>query len=284
MWLLKILIKIIISRLPIKYSIWRRIGIFRHGGMDNYEYSKKIFFGHLEDMKKYRKIKNPTILELGPGDGITSAIYSSVLNSPKIYLVDVKPFAENKVDKYLKIFNLLKKEYRTNISLKNINSINSLLKECNAVYLTNGLSSLRNIEDSSIDYLFSHSVMEHIKFSEIKLLVREMHRILKPNGVMSHNINYKDHLEDSLNNLRFSNYVWESEFISKSGFYTNRIPAVEMHKIFKENGFEFYFENYSQWKKLPIKRKYINKYFAKYSDIELINCTSSFIAKKINLI
>ena len=47
MWLLKILIKIIISRLPIKYSIWKKIGVFRHGGMDNYKYSKKIFFGHL---------------------------------------------------------------------------------------------------------------------------------------------------------------------------------------------------------------------------------------------
>ena len=41
MWLLKILIKIIISRLPIEYSIWKKIGVFRHGGMDNYKYSKK---------------------------------------------------------------------------------------------------------------------------------------------------------------------------------------------------------------------------------------------------
>ena len=284
MWLLKILIKIIISRLPIKYSIWKKIGVFRHGGMDNYKYSKKIFFGHLGDMKKYRKIENPTILELGPGDGITSAIYSCVLNSPKIYLVDVKPFAENKVDKYLDIIKLLKKEHHITISSKNINSINSLLQECNALYLTNGLSSFRNIEDSSIDYLFSHSVMEHIKLSEIKSLIREMYRVLKPNGVMSHNINYKDHLENSLNNLRFSSFLWESEFISKSGFYTNRIPAVEMHKIFKENGFEFYYENYSQWKRLPINRKYINKYFDKYTDEELINCTSSFIAKKKNII
>ena len=284
MWLLKILIKIIISRLPIKYSFWKKIGVFRHGGMDNYEYSKKIFFGHLGDMKKYRKIEKPTILELGPGDGITSAIYSSVLNSPKIYLIDVKPFAENNIDKYLNIIDLLKRDHQINISTKNITSISSLLKQFNAVYLTNGLSSLRSIEDSSIDYLFSHSVMEHIKFAEVDSLVREMYRVLKPNGVISHNINYKDHLEDSLNNLRFSFYVWESKFISKSGFYTNRIPAVEMHKIFKNNGFEFYFENFSKWKKLPIKRKYINTYFSKYTDKELINCTSSFIAKKINLI
>jgi hypothetical protein len=27
-----------------------------------------------------------------------------------------------------------------------------------------------------------------------------------------------------LNNLRFSERIWESEFMAKSGFYTNRIP------------------------------------------------------------
>ncbi len=31
-----------------------------------------------------------------------------------------------------------------------------------------------------------------------------MYRVFKPYGVISHDINYKDHLDESLNNLRFS--------------------------------------------------------------------------------
>ena len=281
MWALKILIKIIISKLPIKYSFWKKVGIFRHGGMDKIEYSKKIFFGHIGDIQKYRKIKKPIILELGPGDGISSAIYSTVVDSPKIYLIDVKPFANKDISPYIDIINTLPKDKSLKFNIKKIKSINDILNELNASYLTDGLSSLKSIKDNSIDYLFSHSVMEHIRFSEVQQTIKEIYRILKPNGIISHNINYKDHLADSLNNLRFPKKIWESDFFANSGFYTNRIPAIEMHNLFKKYNFEFYYENFSSWVNMPIKRRYIDKYFHKYSNKELMNCTSSFIAKKI---
>jgi len=46
--------------------------------MNEFEYSQKIFFGHLEDLRGIKEIKNPRILEIGPGDGITSAIFAKV--------------------------------------------------------------------------------------------------------------------------------------------------------------------------------------------------------------
>ena len=105
-----------------------------------------------------------------------------------------------------------------------------------------------------------------------------MHRVLKPGGLISHNINYKDHLNESLNNLRFSENIWESSFFASSGFYTNRIPAVEMHKKFSNKGFKIIWEKYGYWQKLPIKRKHLNKKFRNYSDEDLKKCTSAFIA------
>ena len=56
MWFLKILIKIILSRLPIEQKILRKIGIFRNGGMNQIDYSKRIFFGHLGDLKSYQRL------------------------------------------------------------------------------------------------------------------------------------------------------------------------------------------------------------------------------------
>ena len=65
---------------------------------------------------------------------------------------------------------------------------------------------------NSIDYIFSHSVIEHVRKFELNNLIDEMYRVLKPKGVVSHNINYKDHLDESLNNLylvkNFGNQIY----------------------------------------------------------------------------
>ena len=281
MWLLKILLKIILSRLPIEQKIWRKIGIFRNGGMNKIDYSKRIFFGHLGDLKSIKDVKEPVILEIGPGDGIATAIYSRVYNSPKVYLIDIEEFADTNIKKYKEIILSLKNEKNfENINLSSLNNLSHLLKEFNTYYLTNGVKSFKKIENLSVDYIFSHSVMEHIRLSSLDAMIKEMNRVLKVGGLVSHNINYKDHLSDSLNNLRFSKSIWESNFFANSGFYTNRVPAIEMHKKFIDSGFEIISQNFGSWKELPLKRKYIHKEFSKYSDKELINCTSSFIAKK----
>ena len=281
MWFIKIIIKIILSRLSINYSLWRKIGIFRNGRMNELEYSRKIFFGHLNDMREIRDIKNPTILEIGPGDGISTAIYASELNSTKVYLIDVDDYADKDIKKYIRIIETIDKKNKKDIS--KINSIAEILKKFNAHYLTNGIESLKTIKDESIDYLFSHSVLEHIKLSEFESFIKEIHRIMKPKGLISHNINFKDHLGESLNNYRFSEKIWESNLFANSGFYTNRIPARKMHNSFKEVGFNLLWENFSAWPNLPIDRKLIHKDFDHFSDNDLINCTSAFIAeKKIN--
>ena len=122
--------------------------------------------------------------------------------------------------------------------------------------------------------------MEHVRKFELDNLVDEMYRVLKPGGVISHNINYKDHLDESLNNLRFSERLWESKLFANSGFYTNRIPALKMHEIFEEIGFKIKRKSFCKWKKLPIKRSNINKEFDIYTDKVLLNRTSYVLLEK----
>ena len=279
MWILKIILKIIFARLPISKKFWKKVGVFRNGGMNKEEYSKKIFFGHLEELRDIRTIDKPIIMEIGPGDGLATAIYSSLYNSPKVYLIDNKRCADTDISAYKTIIRSLSWELFNKEELNKIKNINEFLKIFNTYYLTDGLQSLKKINTNSVDYLFSHSVMEHIRLHEIDEYILEMKRILKPNGLISHNINYKDHLQESLNNLRFPTKIWESEFFAKSGFYTNRIPAVEMHDKFSKAGFKLIKENFGKWEKLPLKRKFINKEFKNFSNDQLMNSTSSFIAK-----
>ena len=281
MWALKIFLKIIFSRLNIPYSFWKKFNIFKHGQMESFEYSRKIFEGHFREMSKVNKIDNPVIMEIGPGDSLFSMIYSRKYSEEKFYFLDVNDFASKDLNLYFKLQkNLEKENYFPKKTKRKIESFDDLLKNYNANYLVSGIESLKKIEDESIDYIFSHSVMEHVRKFELNNLVNEMYRVLKPGGVMSHNINYKDHLDESLNNLRFSESLWESNFFVKSGFYTNRIPAVVMHSHFRENGFKLIEEAYGRWNKLPINRSSLNKEFKKFTDDELMRPTSRFIAIK----
>ena len=282
MWVLKIILKIIISRLKIPYKFWKKINIFKHGQMDNFDYSRRIFEGHFCDMSNIKQIENPVIMEIGPGDSLFSMIYSRKYTQEKFYFLDVGNFATKNLDLYSKLQRKLEREDFFEKQLKtNFKSFSDILSFYNAEYLTFGLKSLKEIKDSSIDYIFSHSVMEHVRKKELENLIKEMYRVLKKNGVISHNINYKDHLDESLNNLRFSEDVWESDFFANSGFYTNRVPALEMHDLFKRNGFLLKKEYFGKWKELPIKRKWIHSNFNKYNDQELSTPTSSFLAVKI---
>lgn len=281
MWFLKIIIKIFLSRLNIPYSFWKKINIFKHGQMESFYYSKKIFEGHYRDMSQINKINNPVIMELGPGDSLLSMVYSRKYSNEKFYFIDVGDFATRNFNLYFQLHKNLEKE---NFYLKHLKepfkNFGDLLYFYNAEYLTSGIESLKKIDDNSVDYIFSHSVLEHVRKYEMYKLVKEMYRVLRPNGVISHNINYKDHLAESLNNLRFSEKLWESNLFAKSGFYTNRIPAVEMHKLFRKNGFVLVREYFGKWNRLPLKRQFINSIFNKYTDKDLSIPTSSFLAKK----
>ncbi len=281
MWFLKIIIKIIFSRLKIPYKIWKKLNIFKHGQMESFEYSRKIFEGHFRDMNRIKKFNNPVIMEIGPGDSLFSMVYSRKYSSEKFYFIDVDNFATENTKLYYKLQKKLEKYNFFSIKLKKVfKDFDDVLNFYNAKYLTSGLESLRKIDDNSIDYIFSHSVMEHVRKNELNQLIKQMYRVLKPGGVISHNINYKDHLGESLNNLRFSEQIWESDLFAKSGFYTNRIPAVEMHKYFKKIGFNLVIEDFGRWDKLPINRNNLSKEFKKFTNDELMRPTSRFIAIK----
>jgi hypothetical protein len=78
-------------------------------------------------------------------------------------------------------------------------------------------------------------------------MVEELLRVLKPSGISVHRVDLRDHLGRTLNNLRFSDDRLESDFFTKSGFYTNRIRFPEMISIFESVGFECEILNPIRW-------------------------------------
>ena len=225
--------------------------------------------------------QNLQILELGPGDSIASAIIGFSYGASCTFLVDVDYYVTKNLNFYRKLISTLKSKGFRTPDISEAKSVEDLLKSCNGIYLTKGLSSLKSIESNSINFVWSHSVLEHIRKYQFFEIQRELKRLLKPSGKASHNIDFQDHLDYGLNNLRFSEKIWESKLFANSGFYTNRLPAVEIHRLFKNKGFKLINENFGKWDKLPIKRNKVNNIFNQFSDRELAISTSSFLGMKI---
>jgi len=263
-WYAKIIIKIFLSRLPFQYKIWRKICIFQHGYMHSPQYAYSVFTKHFQLVKIE---SNFVCLELGPGDSLFSALIAKALGAEKTFLVDVGDYCSRNMSLYRAMYKfLLEQGYKLKVDLS---SFERLMHSCRTIYMTSSLSALKKIPDNSVDFIFSQAVLEHIRKDEFLPTLRELHRILKPTGISSHVVDLRDHLGGALNNLRFSELIWESNFFAKSGFYTNRIRFSEMLSLFEKAGFKVDIISKNIWNKLPTPKSKLHKQFYQLSDQDL---------------
>ena len=230
-WLIKVFLKIIINKIPLLRKLFELFGVFKLGKMDSYFYANKIYKLHLNQYRQISTCKNKVMLDMGPGDSISTAIFGYASGFKKIFLIDVGNFATTNLEFYRNIISIIRNQGLRVPNIENAKSLEDILNLWNAKYLVDGLNSLKEIESNTIDFVFSHSVIEHIRKKDFLSTISELNRIMKKGGIASHCIDYQDRFSKYLNNLRFSEKIWESELFANSGFYTNRIPAIEVHKL-----------------------------------------------------
>ncbi len=273
-WRVKILAKLILSRLPVNYSVWQRLGLFRLGQMDTPTYAVEIFRNHFERVEVPKRNGGYVALELGPGDSIFSAVIARAFGASKTYLVDVGFFAKNHIDSYQSLALSLSEEGLPVPDLAGLTSLEDVLSACSSEYKTSGLASLNTIPDQSVDFIWSQATLEHVRCEEFLDTMREMRRLLRHDGVCSHRVDLKDHLGGALNNLRFSERHWESNLMATSGFYTNRIRYSEMLGLFREAGFATNVLTVDRWPQLPTPREQLWGRFRELPEEEL--CITGF--------
>jgi hypothetical protein len=267
-WRVKIFSKIIISRLPIKYGFWKKIGIFRHGSMDNIEYSISVFQSHLKNSNIKSDLNGKVILELGPGDSISTAVIAAAYGA-KAILVDVGHFVQQDISVYFKLESVLQAKGLNPPDLSKCVNLQEVLKTCNASYMTNGLSSLKTLENDSVNFIFSQAVLEHVRKKDFLEVMENCRRILIGECKCSHRVDLRDHLGGGLQNLRFSESLWESDFFVNSGFYTNRIRFYQMERLFKNAGFKPLYTKIDKWENVPLSKNKMLSCFGELSDEEL---------------
>ena len=268
-WWGKIATKVILARLPVHYRLWKRLHVFECGDMEEPSYAHGVFRKHFDAVQLQGIPKGFTGLELGPGDSLLSAMVAHSYGASSYYLVDAGAFAQADVNRYRAMAGFLVAQGLPTIEVDNGMSQEAILAACHAIYGASGLSSLRAIPDASVNFVWSHTVLQHIKRGEFLDTMRELRRQLSPDGISSHWVDLKDCLGGALNNLRFSESVWESQFMANSGFYTNRIRYSEMLGLFKEAGFNADVITVKRWDDLPTPRSKLSRQFRNLSDEEL---------------
>jgi SAM-dependent methyltransferase len=269
-WYVKILAKVVLSRLPLGYRFWKKINLFVHGAMNKPDYAYEVFRQHFQRSNFVRKGDKFVSLELGPGDSLLSAIVATAHGAGKCYLVDAGAFATQEIAPYREMVDFLRLRNLPTPAIDTASELAGALASCNAVYLTQGLSSLRNIPSGSVDFIWSQAVFEHIRRHEFLETMRELRRILRSDGVCSHRVDLKDHLGGELNNMRFSTRFWESNWVANSGFYTNRIRYSEMIIFFKLAGFDVQTVSVNRWISSPTPRRLMSIEFQNHSEEDLL--------------
>ena len=279
-WWLKIGTKIVLARLPVAYSVWKRFGLFENGDMNQPERALANFLEHAKtggvldtkgQMSRLKPTNNAfTVLELGPGDSLFTAVIAKSLGASRTWLVDAGPFATTDMNAYMSLFNYLQQQGIAVPCATNPQNTGEVLKICCGDYMTNGVSSLEQLPADSVDYCFSNAVLEHVPKNHFDMLASELCRVMKPGGVSVHRVDLKDHLGGGLNNLRFSEETWEGRLFRNSGFYTNRIRFGEMLGIFKRAGFDCSLPRIVRWERLPTPKRKMASQFRGLSNDDLL--------------
>jgi SAM-dependent methyltransferase len=269
-WYVRMAAKVVLSRIPVSYQAWRALRLFAHGEMAQSAYAYGVFRQHFDASAFPRKAGGFVALEIGPGDGLLSAVIAAACGAAKCYLVDTGHYATTDIAPYRDVARLLSSQGLTPPDLTDAQDLADVLRRCNATYLTKGLASLRELPSHSVDFAWSHAVLEHIRHREFAAGVRELRRILVADGCASHQVDLKDHLGGGLNNLRFPSQWWEAEWLARSGFYTNRIRFSEMMRLFAARGFSVDRLVTSRFETLPLPRASLADEFRRVSDEDLM--------------
>ncbi len=178
-----------------------------------------------------------SLLEIGPGRMVVRAPVLAGLGLERIWFADPEDSAPLQPAPYLAAAAAARARGLPAPELRRCADRAAILARCNATLLIAGAGALDAIPDGSIDLVVSEAAMEHVRRSEIAPLLAQMRRVMAPDGVGLHGIDFQDHLGGGLQHLRFSDAFWASPLVGRAGIYVNRLGLSAMVGRFRQAGF-----------------------------------------------
>ena len=272
-WWAKCALKLALVPLPVGYGVLRALSLARHGGMTRPAFAYDTFRQHFDDADFHRKSGGFTMLELGPGDSLSMALVARAHGAASTCHVDVGPFATGDPAVYQRMAAFLADRGMTAPDVSAVRSLGDVQAACSARYEISGLASLRALPDASFDFILSNGVLQSVSRHELPETMRELRRLLHPEGVSVHSIDLRDTMGQSLNHLRFPQRVWDSGWFRKAGFHTNRLRFSEMMEVCRQAGFEAEASEVNRWERLPLPREALATPYRHRPDDDLLIAT-----------
>lgn len=244
------------------------------------EYNDELY----DAMKKLgiNDFNEKTVCEMGPGQYLSHAFMEYQMGAEKEFLLEIADFANVNApaDNGSLIMDNGYGITRTLPAMTDGETWKTYLEKINAVYRTDGLGGYKQVPDSSVDYLFSFSVFEHIRKNIFMDTMKEAYRFMCSGGISYHTVDFKDHLGGGKNQLRFPENVWEDKDHYKMDNYTNRLACSEICQLMIKAGFRIVRVEKKLFKKEPLKRKCLDDGFADISDDDMRTAGAVIIARK----
>lgn len=143
------------------------------------------------------------------------------------------------------------------------------------------------IPNGSVDCITSTATLEHVPPQEIPHILAACHRILRPDGIMIHDIDYKDHYSyfdssiSKYNFLKYSAAQWNR--YNPSLHYQNRLRHSDCVAMFRASGFEVVDEEVvhaTEREVGEIERLGLHEEFKRYDRKDLLIGSSLVVLKK----
>jgi len=254
------------------------------GGTDTSRYCYAIWLRHLVMAKNNGLNASPKVVaELGPGDSLGIGLAALISGSEQYFAFDVVEHANTQ--RNLKIFDELVELFRNRTpipgddefpvvkpSLSNYDFPIEILdeKRLTKALEPSRIKSIREaledfdsnnsliqykvpwynediLEKESVDMIFSQAVLEHV--DDLKSTYRSMYLWLKPNGYISHQIDFRSHgTSDEWNgHWVYSDFLWKL-IKGKRAYLLNREPYSTHIKILEEESFKLVFDAKNKFK------------------------------------
>ncbi len=243
-----------------------------------------------------------TVLEIGPGKALGTGLAALLSGVQKYIAYDATPLLQQNLDEQLlqdltALFrhrndfaekdrivpstsfprHLFPDEHLAqSLSEKWVERIRQSVQQRNdLVWYLNTPASL---PDNSVDYLFSHSVLEHVE--TLEMMYSAMWRWLRPGGVMTHSIDFSAHGTSKLWNGHWTvpDFVWQL-MQGKRIYFLNREPASTHRRLLEQHGFEIIGFHLSALAS-SLTRADLAKRFRQLPESDLTTCSAFIVARK----
>ena len=189
---------------------------------------------HADSLVKYGA--TGTIFEFGAGKSLAQNLYLSGFVDKQV-VVDLNAMLDLEIVESARTLLSKKCRFKSDEAITSLDSLATYGIEYRAPYD----ASSTDFPDDSINACVSTNTLEHIPEQNIIEIFGELHRVLRPDGIVSARIDYSDHYAHTdasislLNFLKYSESQWRK--YNHSCHYQNRLRHYDYLKIFEQCDF-----------------------------------------------